>query len=208
MKLRDSGMPDEVYWESLFDVPLILERLGINLSVQDVAELGCGYGTFTIPIAQVIRGRIFTFDIEPDMVTRTQLRARQCGLQNVHSSNLDVMERGFVLSSKVDVVLLFNILHCHDPERLLAHAARAANPGGRVLVIHWRHDSATPRGPALEIRPQPEQIVQWAERGGALVWRGAVLDLPPWHYGPGRRHEVAGRAGQFATRCADCRSGR
>jgi len=183
MKLRDSGMPDETYWESLFDVPLILERMGINVVVRDVAELGCGYGTFTIPIAQAIRGRVYTLDIEPEMVARTHERAKQCGLQSVFASTLDVMERGFHLPGEVDVVLLFNILHCHNPERLLAHAARAVRPGGRVLVIHWRHDPATPRGPALDIRPKPEQIVRWVEWGGELAWRGTVLDLPPWHYG-------------------------
>jgi hypothetical protein len=41
MKTRDSGMPDERYWESLFDVPLILSRLGVG-KFNDVAELGCG----------------------------------------------------------------------------------------------------------------------------------------------------------------------
>jgi hypothetical protein len=30
MKIRDSGMPEEAYWESLFDVPLVLARLGID----------------------------------------------------------------------------------------------------------------------------------------------------------------------------------
>jgi len=41
MKIRDSGMPEEAYWETLVDVPLILERLGIA-RFRDVAELGCG----------------------------------------------------------------------------------------------------------------------------------------------------------------------
>ncbi|NQU11895.1 class I SAM-dependent methyltransferase, partial [bacterium] len=47
MKLRDSGMPEEAYWESLFDVPLILDRLGMDARLGDVVEFGCGYGTFT-----------------------------------------------------------------------------------------------------------------------------------------------------------------
>ena len=55
MKVRDSGMPDESHWESLFDVPLILTRLGIG-EFHEVAELGCGYGTFTIPVARAISG--------------------------------------------------------------------------------------------------------------------------------------------------------
>ena len=28
MKLRESGMPEEAFWETLLDVPLILDRLG------------------------------------------------------------------------------------------------------------------------------------------------------------------------------------
>ncbi len=64
MKLRDSGMPAEAYWEMLFDVPLILDRLGIDAQLADVAELGCGYGTFTVPIAQRIAGTLTTCDIE------------------------------------------------------------------------------------------------------------------------------------------------
>ena len=47
MKLRESGMPEEGLWETLFDVGLILDRLGIDDTVQDIVELGCGYGTFT-----------------------------------------------------------------------------------------------------------------------------------------------------------------
>ena len=51
MKLRESGMPEEVYWETLFDVGLILDRLGIDARLRNVIEMGCGYGTFTIPVA-------------------------------------------------------------------------------------------------------------------------------------------------------------
>lgn len=43
MKLRESEMPEESYWETLFDVELILDRLGIDAELGDVAELGCGY---------------------------------------------------------------------------------------------------------------------------------------------------------------------
>jgi len=44
MKLRESGMPEEAYWETLFDVGLILDRLGIDAQLKNVVELGCGYG--------------------------------------------------------------------------------------------------------------------------------------------------------------------
>lgn len=172
MKIRDSGMPDESYWETLFDVPLILCRLGID-RFQDVAELGCGYGTFSIPIAETIGGTLYTFDVEPEMIARTKERA--AGLPIVCEQR-DVFELGFGV--QVDAALLFNILHCEQPIRLLQHAATAAP---NVLVIHWRQGE-TPRGPSLEIRPRPEQIVEWAQAAG-LEPVGEMADLPPWHYG-------------------------
>jgi hypothetical protein len=54
MKLRESGMPEEAYWETLFDVPLILDRLWIDARLKSVAELGCGtpvsiVGSFEYP---------------------------------------------------------------------------------------------------------------------------------------------------------------
>jgi SAM-dependent methyltransferase len=176
MKLRDSGMPDEAFWETLFDIPLILREMRIGRNLGDVAELGCGYGTFTVPIAESISGTEYTFDIEPAMVERTNERA--AGLPIIAQVR-DVMEHGFGIQA--DAVLLFNILHCEQPVRLLHHAANALLPGGEVLVIHWRFGD-TPRGPALDIRPKPEQIASWAHKTGRLR-TGAAIELPPWHYG-------------------------
>jgi SAM-dependent methyltransferase len=184
MKLRESGMPEEEYWESLFDVELILDRMGVDRTVGDVAELGCGYGTFTLPVARRIRGVIETYDIEPAMVDRTIQRAQETGLNNVRAEVRDVLAEGFGGEPETkDACLLFNILHGEEPERLLAHAARVVRPGGCVLVIHWRYDPTTPRGPNLEIRPRPEQIIEWAQGTRMLRFIAPVLDLPPWHYG-------------------------
>jgi SAM-dependent methyltransferase len=169
-------MPDEAYWETLFDVPLVLERLGIDRFKGDVVELGCGYGTFTIPIARGTAGTVHTFDIDPAMVARTEQRA--VGLP-ICCQLRDVLDQGFGVRG--DAVLLFNILHCEEPAKLLRQAADALNPGGRVLVIHWQHRQ-TPRGPSLDIRPRPEQIVDWAAQAG-LRSDGKTIDLPPWHYG-------------------------
>ena len=184
MKLRESGMPEETFWESLFDVPLILDRLGIDARLKDVVELGCGYGTFTIPGARRISGTLTTVDIDPAMIERTRRRAAAAGVRNVHCELCDVLADGLgVGPASQDACLLFNILHGEEPVRLLAEAARVVRPGGAVMVIHWRFDRATPRGPSMDIRPRPEQIVAWAGRTECLAATGPALDLPPWHYG-------------------------
>jgi SAM-dependent methyltransferase len=143
------------------------------LGNHDVAELGCGYGTFTIPIANAIGGTLYTFDVEPEMIARTKERADDL---RIVTGQRDIVEAGFGV--QVDAALLFNILHTEQPVKLLRHAAAAAP---NVLAIHWRYDE-TPRGPSLEIRPKPEQIIEWGREAG-LEPVGEVIDLPPWHYG-------------------------
>ena len=183
MRVRDSGMPDEGLWEKLFDVELILDRLGIA-GLADVTELGCGYGTFTIPVARRITGTLHAYDMDDAMVARTRERAAGADLANVVVDRRDVLADGFGLApASQDGCLLFNILHHDDPVALLFAAADMLSPGGRLFVIHWRHDRETPRGPDLSIRPRPEQIVEWAGRTGLLDSDGSVLDLPPWHFG-------------------------
>lgn len=184
MRIRDSGMPEEQYWETLLNVDLILDRLGIGSGLRDVIELGCGYGTFTVPVARRIAGTLRTFDLEQAMVTRTRQRVAEAGLTNVLIERRDVMSEGFgVPPESQDGALLFNILHGEEPVRLLAETARCLRPGGSLFAIHWRWDPATPRGPSLDIRPRPEQIIAWSERTRLLRPVGSTTDLLPWHFG-------------------------
>jgi SAM-dependent methyltransferase len=184
MKLRDSGMPEQTYWESLLDVPLILNRFELGPECGDVAELGCGYGTFTAQIAARIRGRVHAYDIDPRMVELTRERVTAAGRTNVRVVLRDVLESGFDLdASSCDVVLLFNILHGERPVDLLREAARILRPAGTVAVIHWRTDIDTPRGPTADIRPSAAQIAAWADETGVLTQAAEAFDLPPWHYG-------------------------
>ncbi len=184
MKVRESGMPEEANWETLLDVPLILDRLSVDARLRDVIELGCGYGTFTVPVARRISGTLTTCDIDAAMVERTRQRAAATEAYNVRYVVRDVLADGFGVEARgKDACLLFNILHCEEPVNLLAEAARVVRPDGAVLVVHWRYDPATPRGPSMEIRPKPEQIVSWAQQASLLEAEGPMIELPPWHYG-------------------------
>ena len=156
-------MPDEAVWEQLFDVQLVLDRLGVA-GLSDVAELGCGYGTFTLAVARQVTGIVSAYDMDDAMVARTRERAAAAGLGNVSVECRDVLSEGFgVPPGSQDGCLLFNILHHEDPVAMLTAAAEVLRPGGRLFVIHWRHDAGTPRGPDLSIRPRPDEIVAWAE---------------------------------------------
>ncbi|MGC8561192.1 MAG: hypothetical protein ACP5O1_11005 [Phycisphaerae bacterium] len=54
MKTRESGMPEEQMWASFFSPAQTLAKLGLTGLCRDVADFGCGYGTFAIPAAKVV----------------------------------------------------------------------------------------------------------------------------------------------------------
>jgi SAM-dependent methyltransferase len=183
-KVRDSGMPPQGLWESFFDPAAILDALGAERIDGDAVEFGSGYGTFTIPAARRASGTVYALEIDPEMAVATRACARSAGLANV-----EVLERDFVSHGtgrppgSVDYVLLFNILHFEDPAALLAETHRILKDGGRAGVMHWKRDPATPRGPALEIRPAPEDCVRWAAQAGLHATSPRALPRTPWHWG-------------------------
>jgi ubiquinone/menaquinone biosynthesis C-methylase UbiE len=63
-------MPEEKAWDKFFNPIKILKTLGLNSSTIDVVDFGCGYGTFTIPAAKIIRGKVYAIDVEPEMIRR------------------------------------------------------------------------------------------------------------------------------------------
>jgi len=174
-------MPAQDQWEALFNVGFILDRFGLS---GDVAELGCGYGTFTLPLARRTSGTVHAIDIDPAMVDTVRRRAAAEHLSNIDVQVRDVTTAGFALAEgSCEACLLFNILHGESPRELMREARRILRPEGILAVIHWRSDIATPRGPPLGIRPTPPMIVEWAMQVGGLEVLDGPFDLPPWHYG-------------------------
>ncbi|MDO8663078.1 MAG: class I SAM-dependent methyltransferase [Candidatus Omnitrophota bacterium] len=182
MKIRESGMPERDMWEKFFNPAKILATLGLNSQTGDVAEFGCGYGTFTIPAAKVIKGKVYALDIEPEMIRITDEEVKKHGLSNVQTVERDFITEGSGLPDRsVDYVMLFNILHLEKPMMLINEARRILKDGGRLGIIHWNYDPKTPRGPSMDIRPKPEQCIKWAESAG---FSNAIqYDLKPYHYG-------------------------
>lgn len=176
-------MPTREIWEAFFDAGQLLDRLGVDAGVRDLAEFGCGYGTFTVAAAKRVSGRVYCNDIDPAMLAYATEKAVDAGLHNIHFELRDFMADGSGLADEsMDFALLFNILHGEDPVALLAEAHRILVPQGRLGVIHWIHDAETPRGPPLAIRPTPAQCIDWA-RVAQFEAMSAVIDLPPYHYG-------------------------
>jgi SAM-dependent methyltransferase len=181
LKIRESDLPEEREWVKFFNPIDILKLLGICKSTSDVADFGCGYGTFTIPAAKIIKGKIYAIDIEPELIRIVEEKAKENNLANVVPILRDFMSVGSGLEDlSVDFVMLFNILHAEKPVDLLREAYRILRVGGKVGIIHWIYDEPI-SGLPLDIKPRPEDCKLWAKYVGFSFEQ--EFDLKPYHFG-------------------------
>ncbi len=184
MKTRESGMPDESVWQGFFKPEIVLKSMGLTSACRNVADFGCGYGTFTIPAARIASGIVYALDMEPEMVECTKAKADEAGLKNVEVQRRDFIAEGTGLrDASVDYAMLFNILHAEERTTLLKEAWRILKTGGTLAIIHWNYDPDTPRGPSMEIRPRPVECCEWIEQIGFHLVPPGQIALAPYHYG-------------------------
>lgn len=175
-------MPNEEMWSEFFDARSILDQIGLKPGIENVVDLGSGYGTFTLPASQIISGKVHAFDIEPEMINLLQNKINQLRIKNVELHLKDFIADGSGLpDNSVDYVMLFNILHHDNPKQILDETFRILKQGANAGIIHWRSDIPTPRGPDLVIRPKPTNCKNWALASGFAILKDLILE--PYHYG-------------------------
>lgn len=184
MKYRESGMPGEQVWNNFFNPEQILHDLDIDGGIDILLDIGCGYGTFLIPAAKQVHLAI-GIDIDREVIESAKEKIRMQGLENVKLLTADISAEQTQnelaeYKGKIGYVCLFNILHCEEPVKLLCSASNLLKEGGKIGIIHWRHED-TPRGPSMQIRPTPDAVIGWASETGLSLVKQA--DLPPYHYG-------------------------
>lgn len=185
MKYRESGMPNEQMWDTFFNSQHILNQIDIDKNIKTLIDIGCGYGTFLIPAAKLVKNKVIGIDIENEMIETCRKKFQEQGIKNIDLLHGDISTEQTVkdlekYKGEIDYICLFNILHCELPLDLLNAAYRILNSNGKIGVIHWKYEN-TPRGPSMEIRPTPEIINGWALTAGFVLEK--YVELPPYHYG-------------------------
>ena len=87
-------MPAEDMWRTFFNPSEALPALGLRADMRNVVDLGCGYGTFSVPATQLIAGTVHAFDIEPEMVRETKRQAELGGVTNAKVQLRDFIRDG------------------------------------------------------------------------------------------------------------------
>lgn len=146
-----------------------------------VADLGCGNGYHTLPLAAAVgaTGKVFAVELQPEMLVLLQKRAAGKQLENVVLVESTVDDPKLPKQS-CDLVLLVDVYHeLSHPVTVMGHVREALRPGGRVVLVEFRAED-----PEVPIKPEHKmtkaQVVrEMAAHGFALA---DAFDGLPWQH--------------------------
>ena len=119
----------------IFDNPVkTLEAAGIQAG-QQVLEVGCGPGYFTIAVAKLVgdNGFIHAIDLHPLAIKMTEKKLQKSGLTNVKLRIADAAKTGLPNDS-IDLVFMFGVIHALPLGLVLPELHRVLRPGGALAV--------------------------------------------------------------------------
>lgn len=141
------------------------------------ADLGCGSGYFTLPLAQKVR-KVYAIDVQQEMLSFLEVKIRRFNIRNVELL-LSKPNRIPLETESVDLIVSINTLHeFDDKEKMIAEMRRVVKKGGRLLIVDFKKEE-TGFGPPVRIRVSETRAVRlFEERSFAL---SKVKELP-YHY--------------------------
>lgn len=158
--------------------------LGLRAN-QTVVHLGAGAGFYIIPAAVIVgpKGKAIGIDILSDMLAEITSKAARGHLEDTVQTiraNLENTPGSPLPAESADWVLVANILHQADPDKIITEAARLCAPQGQVVIIEW-DTSASPFGPPATARLPRDQVEAIAAQHGLKVIKRFTPS--PYHYG-------------------------
>ncbi len=184
-----TAMPDGTWWSALWPDPDgIVRTLGIEAGMR-VVDLCCGDGYFTAPLADIVDGKVFALDIDPEMLNRARTEVARRGASVAEWLCADARDIADLVPHEIDYVLIANTFHgVPDKTALAQTVAQVLKPGGRFAVVNWHQVAreqttvlGEPRGPRTELRMSPGDVKKVVEPAGFRL--ADLIELPPYHYG-------------------------
>ncbi|KYP80064.1 class I SAM-dependent methyltransferase [Ferroacidibacillus organovorans] len=145
----------------------------------DVADIGCGPGYFSLPLAAKTKGSVYCVDLSSVMLSYVQKRAAEANCQNV--TTVESPAESIALPDhSVDRILCSFVLHeVDDLSQSLKEFIRILKPSGKMLLIEWEKKES-------EFGPPIHHRLSSASLGAALTELNVshqLHHLNPVHYG-------------------------
>ncbi|SJZ51596.1 class I SAM-dependent methyltransferase [Selenihalanaerobacter shriftii] len=154
----------------ILPVDNILQGLGEINPGMVVADIGCGIGYLTLPLAERLRfsaGKVFAIDISPKMLNILESKIdRQQNIELVKSKESEVP----IKSKQVDLSFLVTVFHeLEEPEELIDEIKRFSKNKHRVVIVDW-NDKERDMGPPAKIAFSKEEVIDiFKDKGYELL---------------------------------------
>ncbi len=135
------------------------------------ADIGCGAGYFTVPLAEAVE-KVFALDISPEMLAELEKRIVERQINNVEVLQSEESDIPLADASVNGVILALVAHELHEPQKFLQELARCLKPWGRLIIVEWRKE-ATEMGPPVDHRLEEADVDSWAlwcGLGKGRVW--------------------------------------
>lgn len=154
---------------------------------QAVADLGCGNGYHTLPLARAVgdAGVVHGVELQPQYLVMLQKRATDAGLGNIVGVECTV-DDPMLPANALDLVLMVDVYHeLSHPVRVMRRVRESLRDGGRVVLVEFRaEDPAVPIKPehtmtkAQMLREMASHGFRFAAETDELPWQHAVAFAP------------------------------
>ena len=165
------------------DPGLLVEGIGLQEGWV-VADIGCGDGFYSIPLARKAGNHGTVYALDADMSALASLREniRKAGVSEdrfrlIHG---DAMSTG-IPSGELDLVFIANMFHdIEEKGEFLKEIKRILKPSGLLVDIDWQK-TVTPFGPPPGIRIGQDEAERMFTSAGLEEVRR--IEPGPYHYG-------------------------
>jgi len=141
------------------------------------ADLGCGSGFFTIPLAKKV-AKVYAIDVQKEMLEILEQKMRKQKIKNIElvlsNENEIPLENG-----SVELLITVNTLHeFSDKGKMIKEMQRVLKPKGKIVIVDFKKEE-TGFGPPVAIRVSRVQAVSLFEVQGFKTVKTVGL---PFHY--------------------------
>ncbi len=140
----------------------------LNLKEGDIfIDIGAGNGFFSLPAAEIVgdSGKVYSVDVEIDMLLDLKHRAQQAGL----TDRIEICkseENDANLHQNADFMLFAYLFHeVEEKEKFLNNYFGFLKKGSRVVFIEWDPEKRE-EGPPLQHRISSEELKSMLEQRG------------------------------------------
>ena len=158
---------------------LLIAGLGLSEDFV-VADIGAGTGYFTFPVAQrVPRGKVFSVDIQPEMLARIARRKALKNVTNVETV-LGAEDDPKLPDNEIDLAFIVDAYHEFSfPREMGERLKESLKPGGQLVLVEYRAED--PRVPIKRLHKMSEVQVKQEMAAIGLDWVRTESYLPQQH---------------------------